>query len=661
MISKPLGVGIDIGIPLGEVMYSTGFSSEIPLTWMGPLWGPMENILFWTSAVMPSQDPRAFFGMPGGTQVVNQTFSGLAPVKIPYDHLTDFNRYSWGLGEVVRLSSPTQGGNLYGENQVVHTTVHGNVRPAGVGIYTYNDGVTVNIAGLPIEFPDQVSSGAYLKKYQMQGYSYPHDLGYGHEIHSDNTVGCGLMFDRLPKILSTMIKNMANSNYPYLPYTGSSTVTMVGDGSQGFSDVKVGENQVSYTHYAFAYGSFMRKMNVVCKFHVTQIANPGVFNPGGQSIYRVDMTTSLDCDLWYYSYPAWIKHPDPSFLGIKVTVSKSSTPSNCFMLTDVYDSREGSMLELFSSGSATLHGYEDIVRKHMHDFRPSSQYSTNMALKSLRESSANWVESLAEIEENLSLFPRAEYESIIADLTTFSSAYREKGAVSWILRKLAKILAGHVLLHGFAWSPNGSAASQLEHDLNGIANILESNSDRVTIHGSGFFPDLKDIHPRPTRFTVRTKATIGGFDNPNVARILGLDRFGVLPTGERIWATTKYSWLIDTFVNIGARINSLDTYVLLACLDASNFVHSYTFEFELPDWYLLQMGVESSSATTPFVRVYVREVSKWIPALFAAPHAEAFVPDKRLTLAIAIALVAQMFINVPIDLAYGAAPASRPH
>jgi len=653
-ISKPLGVGVDVGVPIGEAMYQLYFSPDIPYSYWMPFFGPMENILMWTTAIMPGQDPRQFFGMPGGTQVVKEVFSGLKPVKEEYNGLTDFNRYSWGLGEVIRLSSPTKGGNLSGENQVLHTTVHGNVRPVGSSIYTYLNGVTYNIAGLPVEMPDQLGVGAYLKKYQMSGYSYPHDVGFSHVLHSDNSVGSALMFDRLPRIISNMLRHMEDSDSPYLPYTGGSTVLMVGSGGQGFSDVSFGENRVKYKHYAFAYGFLMRQMDVEVSFHVTQVDNPGVFTPGGQPIYRVDVQVTLDAQLYAYVYPAWVVHPAPEYKDpVHVVLNAHYTPTNVFMLSNVYDAKPNTMMELFSSSSLTLHGYEDMVRRDHHRFRPSVQYSTNQALKSLRESTANWIETLAEIEENLGLFPKDEWEQIINDLVAFSSAYKEKGAISWILRKLAKILANHVLLKGFAWSPNGSTATQLQHDLTGVANIIEGSSKRVIIHGSGTFNDLKDIHPKPTRFSVHTKVTIGGFDNPNVARILGLDKLGALPTGERIWATTKYSWLIDTFVNIGSRLNSLDTYVLLACLDASNFVHGFSYEFELSNEYLSSLGVESVTAVQPYVRVYIREKSAYIPALFAAQHAEAFVPDKRLTLAIALALVAQMFISVPIDLAYG--------
>lgn len=117
----------------------------------------------------------------------------------------------------------------------------------------------------------------------------------------------------------------------------------------------------------------------------------------------------------------------------------------------------------------------------------------------------------------------------------------------------------------------------------------------------------------------RTKIVAVQDSSSFIARALGVDAMGLLPSAANAWDLVPLSFVVDWFVDIGARLDDLEKLSLLAALGPSYLVHSLRVKTPLSDEELAKAGVQSW--VSPGVGLipcewvwYRRYVSRHIPA-----------------------------------------------
>jgi len=651
MVSKTQGDGIDIGLSLKDL--ASYIDTNVPTFGAyGRMYSGVTNMLSIAWYAHYGADPRVVFGFPGDSLFREEvTFPGLPVEQLPYDALADYARYSFPLGEAVRQLSPSKGSkNLDREHQAVHTTVLGQVRPRGSSLYTYSLGLQGSIADLPVRYPDQNPSlSDACKTYGLVNYSYPATVG--HEVDQGYIRWGSLDFQLLVEDLSAMWFDRQHSYSPAIPHTETQVIGNVASGVwNGFKILSSSKGRVVFQN--FETRGTDREILIVT--YVDLKLSTAVSRTGGFSDYGTECGTlfaSVEYESQTYNWTSgssgefdnWTRFGDVAHVAVD---SVSVPPLR--ILTKPYSSSPDSHQELFYPGSKTLHAYQDLARRDLHNLRPSVILSLKDAFSNLRTAVNNWVEIIAEISEVADLVPVGELVAALgigenelidkADAFLNTAQFSQAGFIS-SLRLAAKWIAGLFLAYSFGRRPLTGTIEDMPRVLAALADKLEASSDRKKTSGVATFKNPLGCERSPNKLTTRIRFFTAGVDDGNVAHLFRLDRAGLLPTSSRLWEIKQASWLIDMFINMKDRFEFLDVYALLCFMDAHDFVISYTIDYELSYEELQRLRLESDSAVV--VRVYIREISRYIPALWAANNIDSFVPDKPKNWWIILALLIQ--------------------
>jgi hypothetical protein len=267
-----------------------------------------------------------------------------------------------------------------------------------------------------------------------------------------------------------------------------------------------------------------------------------------------------------------------------------------------------------AQGGTLLASINAWVDDHMDDFRPGSFYSTYDAVQPLIElMSNNFLEDLANL---------GGVGQYLPDIALLLRSLKElkKGNIGSGTKHVVDFLTSAELLVDFNIAPDLDTAQELISNFRPLLEALDRiDVLRGTYHGKhsvdldpDFFPfsDLANI-------TIRTKAVIDFRESAIWSMIFGAEAAGLLPRLGNLWDLVPFSFVVDWFYNVGARLDSVDHSVFMAAFNVRYLVHSFDIVGVVPNSKLSLHGLVAnpSGVGTPGFRVYRREVSKYIPAL----------------------------------------------
>lgn len=570
--------------------------------------------LSWLSSVSDSQ---TFFGSVT-PRMPNLEIEGLPPMSVAYDHLSDYARYSFPLGELMRQSSRSGGKSAAfdQENQVHHLTISGTVRPHGSGVYSFSD--RPFLSGSRWETtPDHRNEFTGQTKVYGITSAFPFD---GDPVWCDNVYAHADLSDTLQALhnmwrSSTRVHFFDNPLWPQvipLPYQPFNW--------RGFSDfVKTGPWSATWTEYYLDIYGYVARTHYEFSVGTYSLPVDAIPDSSGKALFGVSVTSYASS---FTGHLGGLGGPLP---GTSETSEydledhKTFDSQRTFMLsrpTDIDLSRH----PLFTGELLKKYGEECGSASRL--LRPSANLVLADLLSEIEQQSANWIEFFAEFDEIFELFPKEQLLLVLKAV--------QGGSLSTRLRNISKAVAGGYLAYSFSWRPLLGAPDEASLALSNTADKWDSLKNPARFRVSRRFEfdaPLGDSFTRsPTSLTTRLGVTVGGFDDRLTRDALRLDAAGVFPRPSRFWATTKASFLVDFFHNVSGRMEVIEAYVLMHLLDPRDIVASYTSEYVLTSGELFELGLEAHDTVT--IQYYVREKSVFVPALFNAATAALFFEPK---------------------------------
>jgi hypothetical protein len=257
-----------------------------------------------------------------------------------------------------------------------------------------------------------------------------------------------------------------------------------------------------------------------------------------------------------------------------------------------------------------------------HDIYKSCFNSTVDAFRNYTDDlSFNLYEFSTDIPELLELVP---------DFALLFRALRDikRGNLGGIVL-LGDFLTSTYLKYQFGQLPDAQALLELNERGGVLVKAYEALSRKqlVTSYGKFTFslPDDLVQHADSSLLTTRTKAVFRASDISFVRGLISLNRDGILPTLSDLWETIPFTFVVDWFANIGGRLDDLETYALLACMDIEMFQHSFEIVSHIEPDFLESQGYRSPDDSFSY-RTYIRALSLRMPSLetgrfdFGAPQ-----------------------------------------
>jgi len=643
------GTIIDIGIELYDLNLD-GYPDEGISTYSWLL-----GLLHYVWLPIHGWSAYDYFGFPGQHHSEPVTFKGFAPVNSAYDQQQDYHRYSFPLGEAIRLASASKGydGSHANEHDVHHFTASGSLRPKGAGLFTFTN---VSVFGADRPQAVQRHGAGNLYWYGLANSSYPTSFGttmslqdYAHP-----------MLHSLPQFVAWARKalSVAKENGYTVQSTGPSGPKAFGGGGGSIysyiSEIDLNQTDMGFTldvteFYVNTLSGVLYRMPQTIVFNVRRNSIPSVFNPIG-NWDRFDATFTFNRKIERYYFDALGSSDIPFHSryvddGDNVTSFTKQLPGVwAFPLTKVFTVSPDFGNEILGTGpggSLTLRGFYEEARVAARWMRPSVNTVLGDIVSDLRAVASNWIEFLNEADELLELFPKDQL------LSAIWASDADYAAIPNRLRAIARACAGGYLLYSFGWRPLFGAPQDAESTLYAVADryegLLQSTVFRkaktFTLNADDSLPD----GIMPNRLTTRSKVTVGGFTSQFSSDILLADSVGFLPTSSRLWDLVPGSWLFDYFSKFGNRIDTVDSFVLMCLMDSRSFVHSYTLEFDIVDEYLNQFELETANEAVVF-KLYVREASAYVPFLFDVPTSDMFITTGRPQWGIILALMVSLIL-----------------
>lgn len=243
---------------------------------------------------------------------------------------------------------------------------------------------------------------------------------------------------------------------------------------------------------------------------------------------------------------------------------------------------------------------------NMSDIRPASALSTAAAMTDL-ESSANTdvLQTLVKITDLSSQLP--ELSKTVSDLRRLLR--KDLSSIPEIISDVTQLR----LQQGFQWRPELDLILKYLPQIPGIFSSLNQKHPYVYGRGRYDYQFLSSECPRDTKLTVRSKIVARSNLSSELASYLRLDALGILPTAPNLWDIMPFSFVVNWFTNMGQRIRTVGQLANLWFLDVVTLVHSYTLTSVLTDSEMDECNLSSLSGPNPCMRVYIREISRYIP------------------------------------------------
>jgi hypothetical protein len=184
------------------------------------------------------------------------------------------------------------------------------------------------------------------------------------------------------------------------------------------------------------------------------------------------------------------------------------------------------------------------------------------------------------------------------------------------------VLASAKLTWEYGIAPTISDAREIAAKTRPIYDRISSNDyfKPQTFNGK-FTYEVPDTYIASlSGLTIVSRAKIRGNLNPHsyLAAILPLHAFGLVPSLAHLWDLLPFSFVVDWFVNVGRRLEDVDSSVEMLCLDTNYVTLSMNVHYPIPQAHLDVGGVipyTSEEIFPPSLSTYVRTVQKDVPVL----------------------------------------------
>lgn len=258
--------------------------------------------------------------------------------------------------------------------------------------------------------------------------------------------------------------------------------------------------------------------------------------------------------------------------------------------------------------------FSSAVRSEMGSIRASAYLSASDAMDELEKGvDTNLIEQLSQLSNLADYLPRLKQA-----LDVVRSLHRKDlpGTVRGVLDLVTELR----LRYAFSYAPDlDFVTSELPRLPKLIAEFQRTGSEIVVTRGvfNWVFPAGEFGRPYCTLET-RTKLVAKRDNDSVLAKVLGVDSLGLLPSSSNAWDLVPLSFVVDWFANIGDRLSSIDNNVLLLLMNPSYMVHSYRVYSPLSEEELGSADLETGSmpgvdVVQPAWVVYQRDVSSRLP------------------------------------------------
>jgi hypothetical protein len=611
----------------------------------GSDWDQVHDILNTSYTTISGIDPRYFFLGEGPYQAPRASIGnrGNVPENRPYDSLSDVKKFTNPIGFLASgygMSAPPSW-----EKQVGHLSLSGDVIDRDVPLYTFDQGLTRRVWGVPLPVPDQSyvydETLTLFPIYETLWGGTPLNPGHNYSLWTwdQRTCPINIVLDALDNLQEK------ESPVPYLGFFSDVPVPSIKcygdisyDGSKfGVFDVeKTSDMSISYKVFLIR-GLYARLMVHEIRF---EKVFRGITAPGtalGIDIFayvahrRVSVTYFLKTPYPVSIYGNWMKISDTEDFDWDDPIA-----SNCFPYTKVAYSRGDTPNLLDEGKSVFVKNTYKLFSDRLGTLRPAIMMSFSDAMVHYRNLTSNYIEVIAEADELLHFAPdlRGLFASFQA--LRFYKDLRQGGIVDGVLG-IADFFSATYLLNKFGWRPAVQNADEITSKLDRIGSAIKSLQAPMTLHGSfkydlGTFLGIKNC-----KLVARSKLRFNGISDDFLIASLNLDAQGLLPRSSNLWDLVPWSWFVDYFTGLSGRYDVLDSAFIAMAMDMRYAVHSIAVTAPVPDSVLTYDSLMSSFSEPAKFKVYFRETSVVVPFIMQSEidfGMNSYGPDKGILLAL---------------------------
>jgi hypothetical protein len=563
---------------------------------------------------------------------------GYKPFTIPYDGTVDYRRYGGFMSALAMALRVVEGKPTFlfspgNEHETFHAQRHGTLGPRVnvVDWFTFANHESVSIDGvfgghLGLRVADRSDYAPWISTVTRTTVNGPDEYIVGQNTGSD-----ALPYRRASDVLEDLRSLWAlvpgpSELSPWEHHIGGADWSYV-----QYYDLVVPEKLeypfvVQYSIYWSYLGSvFDPKFSWLADVKLT-ISHNGV-KPFPTDHFPMDTeldandsfsktTLTITREETIVNEGGWGGHyPGAPDVGVTVTTS-SHSDYQCILSLAVKDdgATEPDLVSMMDYRKRpAFDQFRKLVELAEADIRLSAFQSTSDALDAITDSvDNNLVEAIGELGELASLFPG--FGGLFRALEPFVQGRKLDTFLEFV--NLATELR---LLQKFGWEPTIQLFVDTMPAMVRVANRLGRLADGREIVGRGTFrwdfPE-GEFGRSTSRLTTHTKVACTGDTRQILASILGARAMGLLPSFSASWDLIPFSFVVDWFVNVGARLRDLESVALISAMGVKVLTHSFTVESEWTDGELALDNAQKSNVSeslSPVFRVYRREVSQHVP------------------------------------------------
>lgn len=525
--------------------------------------------------------------------------------KQSYSVISDIAKFSHPVAATISYLSTGFPNTNAGDNGFLHLNTDATLRKITDPVYTHTPSTLVQLSVRPFN----QRSGALLYLYSV------FDL-FGNALASPLHVD--YWYSYLGEVMDVVTRNNTeyiNANGSFLPATiGAPKMVQFADWGPFFFhalEMIEGSGTVNAVRlhwiewYSNFYGQY-RKCEVFANFRL--IPHPS--KPHGNPYLRdcFDVSYSYHCESqWYQNTGIGPVHgtltPTSSFVS---DVDGVFEPGFCFPL------------RMAGGGFSTPPDISRLYRDGqlgLERLRVGCATSTVRLLETLRDVATNWVEFAGEASEIFSLIPLDIWEKY--------AGYFDNGGTGFLdgLADLLKALSSAYVEGQFSIAPLGRTGEDVPATIEALLGKLPEFNPRRIRSGRVKIKPAPEIFDG-LFFTVSTVEVVSSCNigipfTGEIPVAASLDNIGVLPLPSRFWDLAPWSWCIDYFTHFQARLESVETILLLSIWRADGFTHSVHFKVPADQVAatLRDSGIDIDLSTPGHLDCYMREISALIPFL----------------------------------------------
>jgi hypothetical protein len=257
-----------------------------------------------------------------------------------------------------------------------------------------------------------------------------------------------------------------------------------------------------------------------------------------------------------------------------------------------------------------LRDFDHTIAREGHRIFPGAVLAANSALEEcMGVLEANHLENLSQMNVI------GQLVGPFRNFVRLAGAVKKRDVVGTAMSAI-DLLTDAQLLYSYAISPTLKDAKELARESESLLSKYRDESlyEWKTFYGSHFFEIPDSFLPQYPGLRVDYRAKIRVRLNPNsiLASILPVEAFGLLPTLSRMWDLIPFSFVADWFLNIGGKLNAVDTALIFLAFDIEFVEMSMKVKWNIGDSLLESYNLQASG-TEPYLSYYCRTLTDTVP------------------------------------------------